>query len=220
MCVFTVVNSDDYNSALWLCVCCVCVGGPALSGYMSLSKPPSTCRGWISSCMLARVSSGPATYLLTQTSKQAVSPCVWVMINKWSLSAHKENAIRLPSSPRQQFVLPTDLPGHAPIKSYIWYCLWLVLWGAHAIVLWKSHSIFWLQSALFIYFSFPLLPPCASHLTAALTTCCPSWLLWLYAASVLSWCLSALLWRSSFMKGESSTWKNTSVTFFFFVSAK
>lgn len=52
-------------------------------------------------------------------------------------------------------------------------------------------------------FPIPFSSFAASETTAALTTCCPSWLSWLYAASVPSWCPSAPLWRSSFTKGES-----------------
>lgn len=81
---------------------------------------------------------------------------MWVLINKWSLSAHKENAIRPSSSLRQQFVRPTDLPNTHPIKSYIWFSFRSVPWGAHAIILCKSHH-FLSQSALFIYLCFPLL---------------------------------------------------------------
>lgn len=50
--------------------------------------------------------------------------------------------------------------------------------------------LFWLR--LFLCFA----------LTEVQTTCCPFCLSWLCAASVLSWCLNVLLWRSSFMKGR------------------
>lgn len=71
----------------------------------------------------------------------------------------------------------------------------------------KKNGDFYSRLYLFTYvFLFYLisLSPSASHLTAVLMTCCPSCPSWLCGASVLSLCLNVLLWRSSFMKGESS----------------
>lgn len=80
-CVFTVVNSEDYYSGLRLCV-----WGPALCGYMSLSTPPWTCRERVSSCMwLGQSRAGHLTFsrklagarlgLRVSPHKQTVTVC-------------------------------------------------------------------------------------------------------------------------------------------------
>lgn len=94
------------------------------------------------------------------------------------------------------------------IKSCIWFSFRKSP-GDHMPSYYVNVILFY-PSALFIYFCFPLLispSPSFFHLTAVQMTCCRSSLLWLCGASVPSWCLNALLWRNSFMKGESSWWK-------------
>lgn len=58
----------------------------------------------------------------------------------------------------------------------------------------------------------------AFHSPAAVVpmTCCPSCPSWLCSASVPSWCLNVLLWKSSFMKGESSQQEKIIFHSFFF----
>lgn len=91
-----------------------------------------------------------------------------------------------------------------PIKSYIRFSFLSVLKGVHAIILCNVNPFFSLP-ALCIYFCFPFLLDLNAffllHLTVVQMTCCPFWPLWLCGASVLSWCLNVLLWKSSFMKG-------------------
>lgn len=121
--------------------------------------------------------------------------------------------------PSQQIIPLPPLPGHAPppltrpppLRAAL-YIVYAELSGGQQI-LFESHPVFVQQSTLFICLLSLFLSSsfAASDPTAAPTTCCPSWLSWLCAVSVPSWCPSAPLWRSSFTKGESPRWKKTSV---------
>lgn len=93
-------------------------GGWAPSWKASLSAPSRTCQGWVSSCMqLGQLeASKPPSHASGQESSE---PCVWAPVNKRSLSAHKENAISLPSSPGRNSSSPKVSRNTRPLGAPI-----------------------------------------------------------------------------------------------------
>lgn len=217
MCVFTVVNSEDYN----LRFVCVCVWGPTLSGYMSLSTPSRTCRRRVSSCMrpgsdqgqqptFSRKLASKQLALRVSPDKQMVTVCTQGECYQTVINSQAAICPPYRSQGEEKKALSLPSPNTHPIKSCIWFSFHWVPWGAHAIRLCKCHSIFSLLLYLFtrVFLCYSVSPPsCVFYLTAVQMTCCPSCPSWLCGASVLSWCLNVLLWRNSFMKGESPWWK-------------
>lgn len=200
MCVFTVTKNS--NLGPWLCVR-ACRRSSSQWLRQLVQKPRSTCRGWVSSCTLWRVSPRPANLpshakrcLRVSRRKQTVTVCT--RGGRYRAAIVSQAAI---CRPRRNPLAPVPLLEAALCVVYA------ELSGRGRGVKGDKGGLytFLQQFALFVHSAF-LLSPVP---TAAPTTCCPSWLSWLYAASVPSWCRSAPLWRSSFMRGESPDWEKT-----------
>lgn len=128
------------------------------------------------------VSWRPAACLLTQTSKPSRQLCVWVLINKRSLSAQKENAISLPSAPGRNLSSPKISPNMHPTKRSTWFKFLSVSRGKHQTL---EMSLSLTNVGLCFPFSQSLAAFC-SPLTVVLMTCYPSCPSWLCSPSVLS----------------------------------
>lgn len=222
-----------YSSELWRLefrACdCVSMWGPAPSGYMSSSTPSRTRRRRVSSCMctgsvegqqpaFSRKLANEQLALRVSPDKQMVTVCTQgkcyqaVIISQAAICPPNRSQKGSKGGRRgeEKKALSFPSPNRHPVKSYVWFSFLSVPWRVYAVILCECHSFF---PFIFIYlllffpltWTYRLLP--SFPLTAVQTTCYPSCPTWLCGVSVLSWCLNALLWRSSFMKGESSAWK-------------
>lgn len=195
-CVFTVVNSDDYNSGLWLCACgrssSRWLDEPVhtfqnLRGMNIQLRAPGSVKG--QQPTFSRKPASKQLALRVSPDKQMVTVCTQGECYQAVIS---QAAICPPN--RSPW---TRIPLRATFDSVS-----VESPGEHM----QSYSV---KLTLLIYSCFPLfhlisIPPSASRVTVVLMTCCPSCLSWHWGASVLSWCLNVLRWKSSFMKGESS----------------
>lgn len=222
-----------YSSELWRLefrACdCVSMWGPAPSGYMSSSTPSRTRRRRVSSCMctgsvegqqpaFSRKLANEQLALRVSPDKQMVTVCTQgkcyqaVIISQAAICPPNRSQKGSKGGRRGEekklyhFHPRTGIPLRATFDLVSFQspgeCM-----QSYSVNVTLFFPFIFIYLLLFfpLTWTYRLLP--SFPLTAVQTTCYPSCPTWLCGVSVLSWCLNVLLWRSSFMKGESSAWK-------------